>query len=152
MTLERFYQWSTVLPLALPVATAPLTLLSENDVVILGAIGRFARVLLAAAVAGGVSYLLLGLPVLWLLRHQSARVYQLVSLVAPLAFTAALCIYLLIVSAVRGPDAPDLGSGVASGRFVAPWVLGIGYFYVAVAHALAFLLKRIGVVRSKSAA
>jgi len=150
MRLERFYQLCVALPLAVPAVTWPLARFMENDATVVSRLAEVAAVLATAALIGGVPYVLLALPLLWLFRRKPVRAYQRFSLVAPIVFAAFLFLFFLTLSAFS-PGDHKLSVGLISGGYYALWGVGVGYFYVGVVHLLRITLSRLGVLHAEGA-
>jgi hypothetical protein len=143
--LKRFYQLCVALPLAVPALTWPLARFIDSDGAVLSRAAELAAILTAAALVGGVPYLLLALPLLWVFRHRPARFYERFLLVAPLVFAGFLFVF-GFVAATFLPVDQRLNVGLVAGGYYAIWGLGVGYFYVGVVHLLRFALCRCGLI------
>jgi hypothetical protein len=128
MELRRYYQLSLSLPLVVP---ACCELFSQPR-------APARTILLSSMLFGGIPYVVFAIGVLWRLRRQPASAYRNFSTVAPLVYSFVLFAYCLLLG---GPGAAVI---------FLPWALGLGYSYVALAHALRLLLQHLGFVGSSS--
>ena len=123
MSRITYLRLAAALPLVLPLVGALVLWRGFNPLSLPG-------LLIASLVLGGAPYALAAGVALVLLRHQPARTYWSVALVAPLLFVPIFGLCLPLISLFDGSEPPDTSTWLISGGFFALYILPLGYFYV----------------------
>lgn len=133
MTPKRFFRLCLLLPLVVPLALVPFR--PTN----------FTTLLWAAPVLAGIPYLVFAAVLfVWLGRLRSLGQSQVLSLGAPLLFLPFLGVYLTLVAWVSTPHAHPVSKAWGLTFDVSGLGLLTGYVYVALANAIALILKWLG--------
>jgi len=104
-----------------------------------GVISGLATLIAASGVAAGLPYMPFIAVLLWCLRRRSTAVHRIASLVAPVCFVPIFILYLLVLEGFTpGPEFAD------NVKFYLPYLLGVGFAYVALIHLLRLVLSFCG--------
>ncbi len=140
----RYYRWAAVLPIVLPVFAYPVSWHTPGG----GVVGGIASLIVLSGLAGGPAYLPFMCALLWYLRGKTVAVYRYASLLAPLLFAPIFVVYLLVLEYFLPSPEPFLENAV----FYLRYVLGVGFAYVALVHALRLGLWRWGCFNDRQVA
>jgi uncharacterized membrane protein len=147
---RRYYRWALVLPFALPLllllVLLPFALWTGGrpPEVLAGLAG----VLSLAAIFGGVPYALVCGVLLHVMRRRPVSDYRRLSWWLPMIFAPVAALFGGLFSVLDGWQAARAHGPRAALNFAA-WALVVGYFYVALTHALGGLLRRVGLIAAE---
>jgi hypothetical protein len=142
MTQKAYYLFALTMPFWLPLVSFPLSRFQF--------LYGWVVLLFLSLLYGGIPYLLLLIGVLAWSRNQTGASLQRAVFVLPLLFAlwlpSSLIAFFSVLEFLTGQPQPDKQSF----WFFAPFALGFGYVYVAIAVSSFKLLKRCGFVHNDS--
>jgi len=137
MSEISFYRLSATLPLVLPL---PAYLLASLTLPPRGVVDGLAVLIAASGPAGGPPYIPFMCVLLWCLRNKSRAAHRVASVFAPVIFVPVFILYLLVLAGLT----PSPESFAENVMFYLPYLLGVGFAYVALVHVLRFVLSAFG--------
>ena len=140
MKRETYLRVATALPLLVPLVLAPLVRLDVDP-------GEVFSLLGFSAVFGGVPYVLVAVPALYLLRGRPPTSYWRLARWAPLLFAVFFGVAITMFGAVLERKLVDLLVMPLVIALFAPFVIAIGYLHVLLAWLGYLALDRAGVFR-----
>jgi hypothetical protein len=147
MKETRFYRLSLILPLAVPLLVAPLLLLGDRLPPWLSWVALY---ITFSGVIGGLPYLVLVGALLFWARRKTDTQFKRALALSPIlmlpVFAAMLALAWSGEAWLRPENALPWADRVIGFLGLAPFVLGFGYFYVALVFSTAFMLQRRGVL------
>lgn len=138
MSIQNYYRWSLLLPIALPGVSLLLGLVDEPRIP--GGVGVFLTFLFYSMLIGGIPYVLFAIGFLLWSRGRDADSVRTAARVSPFLYTVVLMACFVAFAAWNG----DLGSD-RTGEAMATiggFALVFGYGYVALAELVRHLLGR----------
>ncbi len=132
-TLRRFYRWSLVVPVVVPLAAVLAgRVLGVGDTP--GPVLMVGSILAFSLAIGGIPYALFAVLMAAYLGDKSAAECRKASYLAPLTYMPVQALYVIVI-----------GGGQALLVF-GGWALGFGYAYVVLVNVLRWLLQAKGVL------
>ena len=140
MKRETYLRVATALPVLIPLVLYPLVRLDVDP-------GEVFSLLGLSAVFGGVPYVLVAVPALYLLRGRPPSSYWRLARWAPLLFAVFFGVAVTIFGAVLERKLVDLLVTPLAIALYAPLVVAVGYLHVLLAWLGYLALDRTGVFR-----
>jgi len=145
--ITKVYKLSLALPIILPVIAAlPLVFVNDNSPEPFGFLSGIMAATIFSGLVGGVPYLMLVGLLLWRMHRKTERQIRRLLILSPILLLPIFLIHITVFSLVTSGVQATLESFGEVLMFYVPYVLGFGYFYVALVFGTVFLLRRIGVV------
>jgi hypothetical protein len=141
MSSRRFYQWSLLLPLVMPIVLLAAISLLRAFGPSVDPVNTLAGWLAGALLLGGIPYVLFVCLIYFHLRERSLRYHIIATFWIPIAFSVLLA-SVAFTFGLRHDSHEAREASLLFGLLG----LGFGYFYVLLAHVLHVVARRMGKV------